>query len=171
MTHPGEKFPQINLNLVDGDERQLPADCRQSFTLFLVYRGLHCSVCAAYLKEFSECLGELKTLGVEVIAASSDTQEKAIQARHLWTGEKIQFAYDLTKEQGKELGLYRSVARKSVEPNEFFEPGMYIILKSGVLLYLSLQNMPFGRMSVQELLTWIPKIEKNQIPPRGTLHY
>ncbi len=171
MIQPGEKFPSVSLKNVAGGEWNLPQDCRAAFTLLVVYRGVHCSVCARYLSEIAEHLEALEAMNVEVITTSGDTREKGLQAQAEWSGGKLATGYGLDEATAKLLGLYLSSARKPVEPERFFEPGLYLITADGTLLFVSLQNMPFGRTPIQDLLDWIPKVLENNIPPRGTMRY
>ncbi|MCY4427924.1 MAG: redoxin domain-containing protein [Halieaceae bacterium] len=169
--HPGDVIPDLALQKIGGGSWQLPADCHTDFTLLVVYRGLHCSVCSRYLAELTDHMPALVELGVTVIATSADTEEKASKAWREWTGERVPMGYGLDEDVGRALGLFLSSARKAVEPDRFFEPGLYLVKKDGGLLFVSLQNMPFGRTPIQDLVEWIPKIVANGIPPRGTQRY
>lgn len=171
MIHPGERFPDISIATVDGSPRQLPMDLGSDYTLLVVYRGLQCGVCEAYLREFSEQLDAFKALGVDIIAASAEGEDRVREARDAWTGARLNFGHSLDRDVGRTLRLFRSSARKATEPGEFFEPGLYLLDWEGRLLFVSIQNMPFGRPPVPVLLEWIRKIRDNGIPARGAVHY
>jgi len=170
MLVPGEKIPSITLSTLAG-EVTLPDTIDSEWYLLIVYRGLHCSVCARYIAALRDQLPRLQELGVKVLATSADSKQRALQARDEWELANVPLGYGLDIDTGKTLGLYRSVQRKPVEPEWFFEPGLYLLDTEGVLTFVSLQNMPFGRTPLDELTSWIERIVEMQIPPRGTGGY
>jgi len=170
--HPGDVIPGFKIAMTDGKTLRLPADLRSSkLTLLVVYRGLHCGICKGYLTELASRKDELSALGVDVIAVSADPAGKARQAQAEWTDNRIRMGYGLTEQEGKLLGLFMSAKRKDGEPERFFEPGMYLLDSAGKLLFIAVQNMPFGRPGIPEMVSRIEWMLDNQVPPRGTLNY
>jgi len=169
---PGEIVPEIDISLTDGGVFELPEDLRKGdLTLLVVYRGLHCGICKKYLAELTAHADALSELGAEVVAVSSDTLEKARRAQAEWTGGELRFGYGLAESDGKLLRLFLSAKRKDGEPDRFFEPGMYLLDPAGKVLFLAVQNMPFGRPAVPEIVSRIEWMRENDVPPRGTLRY
>jgi len=140
-------------------------------TLLVVYRGVHCGVCKHYLQTLTTQLQAFLDIDVDVIAVSSDTQNKAKRAQQEWQLGNMMVGYGLSIRDGQRLGLFVSNARKDSEPQTFFEPGLYLTTKTGELLFVSIQNMPFGRTQTADLLHWVPKLIELEIPPRGTASY
>ena len=171
MIHPGQVFPHIRLQMLDGSTLDLPAGIDSTFTLLIVYRGVQCSLCQAYLREISERLAEFAALDTRIYVTSAENAERAARAQQEWTNDRVSFAHSLDAESGRQLRLFRSSARKETEPDEFFEPGLFLLNGDGELLFVSIQNMPFGRPPIEELLRWIENIRDNGIPPRGILEY
>lgn len=109
--------------------------------------------------------------GVDIVAISADTEEKAtLQAR-----EKLNLAfnvgYDLSIEQMKELGAYISHPRSPQETDRpFAEPGIFIVNEEGNLHVVDISNNPFVRPELAPLLSGINWIRNpdNDYPIRGT---
>ncbi|MEO1080172.1 MAG: redoxin domain-containing protein [Pseudomonadota bacterium] len=171
MIHPGRRFPSIRLHMLDGTAFELPADVDSAFTLLIVYRGVQCSICQTYLREATARLSDFSELDTRILVTSAESAERAGRAQSEWTNDRILFGYGLDAGSGRQLRLFRSSARKDTEPDEFFEPALFLLNADGELLFASIQSMPFGRPSIGELLRWIERIRDNAIPARGTVEY
>lgn len=169
---PGEIVPTFEIPLTNGETLSVPQGLSQDGpTLLVTYRGLHCGICKSYLAKFGERIDALTELGVSIIATSSDSREKAETAQREWTNDRVQFGYGLSTEDAKMLRLFLTAKRKDGEPDEFFEPGMYILGADGNVIFVSVQSMPFGRPAVSEMIQRIGWMLENNIPPRGTVRY
>ena len=79
--------------------------------MVVVYRGKHCPLCTKYLAKIAEVKNDFLAAGVDIVAVSADTQEKA-QAQALdKLGLSFEVGYNLSIEQMKELGVYISHPR------------------------------------------------------------
>ena len=80
------------------------------------------------------------------------------------------FAYGLSVEQMKELGLYISDPRSPQETDHAFaEPGVFVVNSEGKIQLVELSNNPFVRPELQALvngLVWIRNPDNNY-PVRG----
>ena len=74
---PRYPVPALNVALHGGGRYVLGADPGERFDLIVFYRGLHCPLCAIYLKELDRLLPEFEKRGVRVLAVSSDDGERA----------------------------------------------------------------------------------------------
>jgi peroxiredoxin len=81
---PRQPVPDLTLETLTGETWQLSLVTPETFTLIVFYRGLHCPICRSYLGDLEGHLNELSTLGVAVIAASSDTQARAQETVESW---------------------------------------------------------------------------------------
>ncbi|TLP43874.1 AhpC/TSA family protein [Cohaesibacter sp. CAU 1516] len=145
----GEVFPVIDLPVLDGSRRTLSKP-RQGFDwmLVLVYRGKHCPICTTYLRELNAVLPDLHALGVDVVAASADSKERAI-GHMADVSPQFDVAYEMTITQMQELGLYVSGPRNGIDVEApFAEPGLFVIDETGHTQIIDISNVPFSRPSL-----------------------
>lgn len=163
---PRSQAPALTFQTLDG-AFDISACVPRHFTMILVYRGLHCGICKKQLQQLEAMLEDFRAAGIDAIAVSSDPKDKALAARQEWELPHLPLGYDLPFSFAKEWRLYISNARKPGEPETFFEPGLFLIRASGELFFASVQNMPFGRSDLPEVLAWAKKSIDNDIPARG----
>jgi peroxiredoxin len=72
MLVPRKETPDLSLPLIGGDRFTLSEDASERGTVVCFYRGLHCPVCATYLRELERLTPEFATRGVKTVAVSSD---------------------------------------------------------------------------------------------------
>ena len=138
------------------------------------FSGLHCPVCSNQLKDLQKNLSAFAERGVNVLAVSSDTQERAETAKTEWEVPELDLAYGLTAEQAQSLGLHRSAGRGLTsinieEPAEFNEPGLLLVRPDQTLFWASISTMPFGRPHFNEVLGSIDFVVAKNYPARGEL--
>ena len=168
MIKPGKKLPDLSLPLVKGGEWTLnEVEKADYLTLLIFYRGYHCSVCKSYVPQLNKLIDQFNELGVQVIAASSDSKEKAEKTVQEWSLDKLRVGYGLSIEKAREWGLYISHAIKEDEPETFSEPGLFLIKPDKTLYAAAIQTMPFSRPNLQELLQSLQYIKQKEYPARG----
>lgn len=160
MTSPklstGRQFPLIDLPTLSGSTRSL-AQPRDGFDwlLTLVYRGKHCPLCTTYLKDLNTALPELRELGVDVVAVSADSEDRAV-AQMAEVSPDFDVAFGLTVAQMEDLGLYVSGPRNGMNVDgPFAEPGLFVINEDGALQITDVSNVPFARPSLQSIVKGI----------------
>ncbi|UUZ71900.1 AhpC/TSA family protein [Polaromonas sp. P1(28)-8] len=136
------------------------------------YRGLHCPICAKYLLELERLAPEFATRGVQVIAVSSDDEERGKQMADKVKASAVKFAYGLSLKSAREWGLYISASRGKTslgieEPALFSEPGVFLVRPDGTLYYGAVQTMPFARPQFQDLLGAVDFAIAKDYPARG----
>ncbi len=172
MLMPRQKTPNLTLPLVDGGTFDLASEGTERGTVICFYRGLHCPICATYLKELERLTPEFATRGVATVAVSSDGADRASAMAEKTQATSLRFAYDLPLTQARNWGLFISTSRGKTsigieEPALFSEPGLFLINPDQTLYYMSVQTMPFVRPSFKDLLGAVDfAIEKNY-PARG----
>ncbi len=173
MLIPRQKVPDLNLPLVGGGTFDLATDGAERGVVVCFYRGLHCPICATYLKELERLTPEFAKRGVKTVAVSSDAEERARAMAEKIGAKELRFAYDLPLKEAREnWGLYISTSRGTTsigieEPALFSEPGLFMITPEQTLYYMSVQTMPFVRPHFSELVAALDfAIEKNY-PARG----
>ena len=126
---PRAPAPALELPTVAGDTWRL-AECEPSrFTMIVFYRGLHCPICADHLRDLEGKLDEFQARGVEAIAVSTDSGDRARETARRWGLEKLAIGYDLAIDRARDWGIYVSSGRGTTsagveEPPLFNEPGL-----------------------------------------------
>lgn len=138
----------------------------------MFYRGLHCPICAKYLMELERLTPEFNKRGVQVIAISSDDQERGVAMADKVNATALQFGYGLSMASARQWGLYISESRGKTsigieEPALFSEPGVFLVRPDGTLYYGAVQTMPFARPQFADLLGAIDFVIANDYPARG----
>ena len=80
----GVAAPWLEVSLLNNKIWRLADRKPQSFTMIVFYRGGHCSGCQAQLTEIDTEIEEFKSLGVDVIAISGDSKDKAETSKQKW---------------------------------------------------------------------------------------
>ena len=169
---PRQPVPPLNVNLAGGGSFDLRSEKPAHFTLLASYRGLHCPICKAQLRELESELEEFDKRGVAVGAVSSDTKERAMQTREAWGLTQLRIGYGLDLAAARRWGLFISTGRGMTsagveEPARFSEPALYLIRPDGSLYFGSVQTMPFARPHFADILAAIDHVLKNNYPARG----
>lgn len=170
---PRQAVPSLALSTLDG-EWALSESKAENFTMVVFYRGLHCPICSKYIKELDKMVGDFAEAGIEVIAISSDDQARVEQTREDWELENVTLGYGLSIEQAREWGLHRSSSRGKtsigiMEPDEFSEPGLFIVKPDQTLYWSQISTMPFARPHFREILGGMKFALENDYPARGEL--
>jgi peroxiredoxin len=144
----------------------------EHFTMVVFYRGLHCGICSRYLADLERKLDAFKERGVEVIAISSDTEERARQSKEKWQLPNLTIGYGLDLDTADAWGLYISTSRGMTssgveEPALFNEPGLFVIRPDGTLYFASVQTMPFARPGFGDILKALDFVIAKDYPARG----
>ena len=169
---PRFPVPALNLPLSNGERFVLGANPGEKFDLLVFYRGLHCPICAKYLLELERLAPEFASRGVQLVAISSDTEERAKLMAEKVKAQGVKFAYGLSLRSAREWGLYISGSTGTTsigleEPERFSEPGVFIVRPDGTLHYGAVQTMPFARPQFQDLLAAIEFSINKNYPSRG----
>jgi peroxiredoxin len=166
MIKPREKTPSITIDLVNDTRWSLEEQTPKNLTMVIVYRGKHCPVCKKYLEELQTKISQFTELGVNLIAISSDTEEKAKKTYEDWDIADIPVGYEFPIEEARKWGLFISSGIKE-EPEHFIEPGLFLIKPDSTLYAASIQSMPFARPSFDDLLKAIKFVLDKDYPARG----
>ena len=172
MLLPRKQTPSLDLSTLDHGEFSLSTENPKNFSLIVFYRGLHCPLCIKYLTELGRLLPDFQKRGVNVIAISSDEQERARQITDRIKTTDLRIGYGLDLKKAREWGLYISASKGKTsigieEPELFSEPAVYILRPDGTLYYGNVQTMPFARPIFSELLGAIDFALANDYPARG----
>ncbi len=172
MLIPRQPVPALSVETVAHGTFDLAAETSERGTVVCFYRGLHCPICATYLKELERLTPEFAKRGVATIAISSDDAERAAEMVDKVGAKEMRIGYGLKLPKAKEWGLYISTSRGKTsigieEPALFSEPGLFLVTPERTLYYGAVQTMPFVRPHFSELVGALDfAIEKNY-PARG----
>lgn len=163
----GSDLPSLSFPKVGGGEIKLNSGT--GWKMLVVYRGKHCPLCRTYLKTLNGLLDQFRESGIDVVAVSADTKEKAeVEANE--EGWRFPVGYGLSQEQMRTLGLYISAPRSPQETDRPFpEPGLFVINPEGKIQILDVSNAPFARPELNAVLKGIQFIREKSYPIRGTL--
>lgn len=164
---PGARAPDLKFPLTSGETFNLSNRAPKAFTLMSFYRGLHCPICKKYVKKLDGLISGLADRGVEAVAVSMDSEERAKRSVDEWGIDDVPVGYDLGRDQALACGLYISSSIKDGEPSHFSEPGMMLVRPDQTLYSLQLQTVPFARPELDSVLSAIDYILDNDYPPRG----
>lgn len=172
MLTPRQKTPALAVPLLGGGQFDIAADGAERGTLVCFYRGLHCPICATYLKELERLTPDFAERGVKTVAISSDGQERAAAMAEKIGASALRFGYDLALSKAREWGLYISTSRGTTsigveEPALFSEPGVFLVHPDTTLYFASFQTMPFVRPHFSEMVGALDFVIKNGYPARG----
>ena len=170
--YPRQPVPALAVPTVDGGTWRLAEQSPESFTLVVFYRGLHCPICATYLRDLDRKLGAFAKLGVGAVAISSDEESRARQTKADWGLEQLTLGYGLDLDTARAWGLYISSGRGKTsvgieEPALFIEPGLYLVRADGTLYFGTVQTMPFARPSFGDILKAVQFVLDKDYPARG----
>ena len=163
----GNQFPRWRWKhspATDGVFRKARA---AAFTLIIVYRGLHCPICKSYLADLEAKLAEFEKRGVEVIALSTDTRERAEKAKVEWGLKTLRLGYELPFATARAWDLYISTAIREGEPAEFSEPGLFLVKPDGSLFFTVRASAPWARPPLDQILRGIDVALERKMPARG----
>ena len=169
---PRQSVPELSVKTVGGEVWTLSERTPGTFSMVVFYRGLHCPICSMYLKELDRNAEEFSKRGVDVIAVSSDGEERASEAQQNWRIENVPIGHSLDLESARKWGLYISTGKGKTssgleEPERFSEPGLFLIKPDGTLYFGNVSTMPFARPHFGEILKALDFVIANDYPARG----
>jgi peroxiredoxin len=172
MLIPRQKTPSLAVPTLDGTIFDVSKENSERGVVICFYRGLHCPLCATYLKELEKQTAAFAERGVTTIAISSDGKERTEAMAEKIGAKTLRFGYDLDLKKAREWGLFISTSRGKTsigieEPALFSEPGLFMVNSDQTLYYGSVQTMPFVRPHFSELVGALDFAIANNYPARG----
>ncbi len=172
MLMPRQKTPDLQVATLDHGDFDLSTDESERGTIICFYRGLHCPICANYLKDFQKHVADFEQRGVKSIAISSDGEERARLMAEKVGATSLRFGYGLDLAKARQWGLYISTSKGKTsigieEPALFSEPGLFMVTPQQTLYYAAVQTMPFVRPHFAEMVAALDFAIANDYPARG----
>lgn len=166
---PKNTAPDLQFQLLNGNQWNLADQNPDNFTLVVFYRGLHCPLCKKYLQQLQELLPEFEQRGVNVVAVSMDTEKRARLSRQKWELSNLTLGYDLSEKSARDWALYLSAGVKDGEPSEFSEPGLFLIDNGNQVYYSAINSNPWGRPYLPSFVKAVDYIVQSGYPARGEM--
>ncbi|MEP6720135.1 MAG: peroxiredoxin-like family protein [Variovorax sp.] len=172
MLTPRQTAPDLVVPTLAHGTFDLVCEMPERLTLVVFYRGLHCPICANYLKELERLTPAFAERGVQPIAISSDTQARAQQMSEKIGASNLRIGWGLSLVDARRWGLYVSASQGKTsigieEPPLFSEPGVILVQRDRSIYYVSVQSMPFVRPPFGEMVQALDFVIKNDYPARG----
>lgn len=169
---PRRPVPTFAVPTTAGDTWSITERRPESFSMIVVYRGLHCPICSGYLKDLDNKLDQFAGRGVDVIAVSSDPADRADAAKRDWKLDRLTIGYGLGLDSARAWGLFVSAGIGTTssgveEPAHFPEPGLFLVKPDATLYFASVQSMPFARPNFAEVLKALDFVLAKDYPARG----
>jgi len=169
---PRQPVPTLEFDTVGGGRWSLAGQKPENFTMIVFYRGLHCPQCRRYTTELNGVIGEFDKRGVSTVITSTDTLERAGQAKTQWGLSSLTVGFGVSIDKAREWGLYVSTGRGVTsagieEPKLFAEPGLFLTKPDATLYWASIATMPFARPHFGEIAAAIDFALSKNYPARG----
>lgn len=169
---PRTKTPELEVDTLDGKRWRLSEQKPANFTMIVAYRGYHCPICRPYISGLDRMLEEFNKRGVEVIALSTDVQDRAQKTKEEWKLKNVRIGYGISIDKAREWGLYISTSRGKTsagieEPAQFNEPGLFLVRPDQTLYAAYVATAPFARPHFDEILKALDMIIEKDYPARG----
>jgi len=164
---PQTRAPELEVDTLGNGGWKLSDRKPDRFTMIVFYRGVHCPVCTTYIGDLQDKLGDFTSRGVDVIAVSGDTRERAERSKSEWGLDNLTVGYDISTDVMRDWGLFVSSGIKDEEPDEFGEPGLFLIKPDGSVFFDAINSMPFGRPKLDDMLDAVDFVTENDYPARG----
>ncbi|MEM7109810.1 MAG: peroxiredoxin-like family protein [Bacteroidota bacterium] len=168
---PKHQAPELSFPLLGEEQFTLNDQQPEHFSLIVFYRGLHCPICEKYLQQLQELLPEFENRGVKIVAVSMDSEKRARLARQKWGITKLHLGYGLSEPQAKDWGLFLSKAVREGEPDQFSEPGLFLVDNTNKVYYSALNSNPWGRPYLPSFVKAVDYIVSSGYPARGEVEY
>ncbi|MCC8247058.1 peroxiredoxin-like family protein [Saccharothrix luteola] len=168
MLKPRQPVPALDVPLVGGGRWVLAEQRPERFSVVVFYRGVHCQMCKDHITELDALVDKFAEVGAtSVLAVSGDDEGRAARAVEEWGLGRVPVGYGLSPRSMREWGLYISKAIKEGQPNEFSEPGLFVIRPDGTLYAVVQTSFPFLRPHLDEVLDTLRWVGEHDYPARG----
>jgi peroxiredoxin len=151
---PGDRFPQLTVNLPDGETLALPLE--GELTVVLVYRGGWCPYCNAQLRAFQRAQDKLAELGARVVALSVD-DEATTRA----TVEKLGVTFPVG--HGADARAIAAATGALVNPQRgYLESTGFVLAADGTVLTSVYSSNAIGRLVPDDVIGLIRYVREQE---------
>jgi peroxiredoxin len=165
---PGTQAPSLRFNTVGAGPWVLGERPPRTFTLVAFYRGVFCPYCREFISSLDRLAGEFRSRGIEPIAVSVDSREKAAAATEQWNLTSLCVGYGLDLDVARCWGLFVTEVIRDGQTMRFTEPGVFLIEPGNEIYALLLSSLPCGRPDLPSLLRGLDFLAQQGYPARGS---
>jgi len=155
------------VDTLEGSPWALEHRSPERFTMIVFYRGRHSPSCRAQLEKLASLTDRFAAMGIDLIAISGDSRERAEATRAEWEVEGLPLGYEIDEVTMRSWELFISRANTDEEPDTFCEPGVFIVDGEQKLFFCARTSMPFGRPDLEELAASLESAIEHDDPARG----
>ena len=153
---PRQPVPPLKVTLAGGGTYDLASESPRIVSLVAFYRGLHCQQCRDYIADLDARLPELEQRGITSVAISCDLAERGERTPADWGLKQLRIGYGMSFAEARRWGLFLTEGRPRKEgwsePDIYGEPALYLVRPDGTLFFSVVQNMPFARPRVEDVI-------------------
>ena len=142
----GQKFPSLQLPLVDGGKLSLPGDLAGDFAVVLIYRGSWCPYCNAQLSAFSRAKDDLDAAGIKVVALSVDD---AATSAELVAKRRLNFPVAHSADAGE---VADAVGAYVNEDPRYLQSTGFVLAPDGTVMTAVYSSGAIGRLLPEDVL-------------------
>lgn len=164
---PRLPVPSLEVETLAGAHWRLDGRLPAHLTMIVVYRGFHCPMSKACLKDLDATVEHFLLRGIDLIAISTDDYRHAKRSQDEWGLTRLPIGYGLTVETARAWGLYISKGGRPGEPDAFAEPGTFLVRPDKTLYACQVSSMSFAQLPARDILAVLEVVRKHSIPPRG----
>ena len=162
MLMPRQPVPALSVPLLGGGQFDLQSEAGERGTVVCFYRGLHCPICATYLKELEKLAPQFAERGYGAIAISSDGAERTQAMADKIEAENLRFGYDLALGKAREWGLYISTSRGKtsigIEEPALFSMSLGCLSSTVTARSITCRSRPCRSSAPISASSWAPSI-------------
>jgi peroxiredoxin len=151
----GERFPDLSISTVGGDQMMLPGDLEGFYSVILFYRGSWCPYCNAQLAAFARACASLRSIGVEIVALSVD--DEAVSAA-LVEKRRLNFPVGFgvnASEISAATGAYLA------EDAAYLQSTGFVLDKRGRILTAVYSSGAIGRLVPEDVAGFVQYVEEH----------
>ena len=154
----GDRFPDLWIQTVGGDEILVPDDLEGFYSVILFYRGAWCPYCRAQLAAFARARASLLSIGVEVVALSVD--DEAVSAA-LVDEMRLNFPIGFGAKAGE---ISAATGAYVAEGEAYLQSTGFILDRSGRILTAVYSSSAIGRLVPDDVAGFVRYVESHDVP-------
>ena len=166
---PGHPVPALVVPTLTGRRFDVAQSKPTFLTLVEIYRGQHCPRCHRRLLDLKGVPPRLQERGGEVVAVSTDTEERAASAHAEWDLGDLNVGYGLSQATARAWGIYLSSPISDRELQLMVEPATFWVRPDGTLYAAAYGTAPFVSLRWNDWLEALDVVRARDYPPRGDL--
>lgn len=169
MRRTDELIPDFHFNTLNGGTWHSRDTGHRHFRLLVIYRGMWCPHCKRQLKDLNTLHDSFEEAGVDPIAVSADTSERAAVSKKEYRLDQLNIGCAIPIAEARDLGVFISKGINAQEMPLFCEPASFLINANNRIQAAWIASNAFARTSMQEILSYVDFLSQHpDRRPRGS---